>query len=153
MVCTALSWRKNSQLGLSLLNPKFSECSAGVKVTLNFILNSVCEKCRMPFNDCQVNGRHPLPEEVCNSCSYVVPKILPVFEQPPVLLREILTSDSHQGKHFRKNIRQYNGLLEMASVSAYFVSRGPGVSIYNPTVTVHGRMYHEIDCCVLFHDE
>ena len=95
----------------------------------------------MPFNDWQVNDRNPLPEEICYSCSYVVPKILPVFEQPPVLLREILTSNSRQGRHLRKNIRQYNSAFAMASVRADFVSRGPK---YNPTVSVHGRMYHEI---------
>ena len=55
------------------------------------------------INDCQVNVRHPLPEEAYNSCSSVVPKLLPVFEQPPVLLREILTSNSRQGKHFSNN--------------------------------------------------
>ncbi len=33
----------------------------------------------------------------------------------------------------------------MASVRAEFVARGPGVSKYNPTVTVHGRMYHEME--------
>ena len=60
----------------------------------------------MTLDDCQVNDLHRLPEEVCNSCSYVVPKILPVFEQPPVLLREILTSHSCQGRHFRKNISE-----------------------------------------------
>ena len=32
----------------------------------------------------------------------------------------------------------------MASVRAQFVSRSPGPSKYNPTVTVHGRIYHEI---------
>ena len=99
----------------------------------------------MPFNDCQVNGRHLLLKEVCNSCSYVVPKTLQVFEQPPVLLREILTTTSRQGRHFRKNIRQCNSALAMASVRADFVLRGPCVSKYDPTVTIHGRMCHEID--------
>ncbi len=32
----------------------------------------------------------------------------------------------------------------MASVRAEFVSRGPGVSKHNPSITVHGRMYHEM---------
>ena len=67
-----------------------------------------------------------------------------MFEQPHVLLRDILTSNSRQGKHFRKNIRQYNSALAMASVRADFVSRGPAVSKYNPAVTVLGKMYHEI---------
>ena len=40
-------------------------------------------------------------------------------------------------------MRQYNSALAMASVRADFVSRGTGVPKYNPTVTVHGRMYNE----------
>ena len=38
----------------------------------------------------------------------------------------------------------YNSALDMASVRAQFVARGPGPSKYNPTVRVHGRMYHVI---------
>ena len=75
-LCSALHYlgEKNSRPGSSLLNPKFSECCASGQVTPRFLLDSVCEQCRMPFNYCQVNGRHLLPEEVCNSCSYVYRK-------------------------------------------------------------------------------
>ena len=66
------------------------------------------------------------------------------FAEPPKLLRELLASNTATARHFRKNIRMYNSALAMASVRAQFVSRGPGTSKYNPTVTVHGRMYHEI---------
>ena len=98
----------------------------------------------MPLNDCQVNGCHPLPEEICNSCSYIGQKVLPVFEHPPVLLRGILTSNERQGRHFGKNTRQCNKSLAMTSVRADFVSRGSGFSKYNPTAIIHGRMYHKI---------
>jgi len=69
---------------------------------------------------------------------------LPTFPEPPPLLRELLVSSSSDAKHFRKHIRSYNSALAMASVRADFVSRGAGESAYNPTITVHGRMYHEM---------
>ena len=67
-----------------------------------------------------------------------------MFERPPVLLREVLTSNSGQGKHFRKNLRQYIARLAMASFRSDFVSRVPGVSKNNPTVSVHGKRHNEI---------
>ena len=75
-----------------------------------------------------------------------MPKIIPTFPEPPALLRQLLTSKSAEARHFRKNIRYYNSAMAMAmaSVRAEFVSRGPGFSKYNPTITVHGRTYHEI---------
>ncbi len=36
----------------------------------------------------------------------------------------------------------------MASVRDEFVAQGPGVSNYNPTITVHGRMYHEMGALI-----
>lgn len=43
-----------------------------------------------------------------------------------------------------KNIRSYKSDLAMASVRANFFSRGVGNLGYNPTLTVHGRLYHDI---------
>ena len=81
-LCKALHYfgEKNSQPGSSLLYSKFSEYWASGQITSHFLLDSLCKQCRMPFNESQNSVRHPLPEEVCNSCSYVVPKILPVFQ-------------------------------------------------------------------------
>ena len=36
----------------------------------------------------------------------------------------------------------------MASVNANFVSRGPGSSKHNPTLTVHGRLHHEMGALI-----
>lgn len=36
----------------------------------------------------------------------------------------------------------------MASVRANFVTRRPGLSKFNTTITVHGRMYHEMDALI-----
>ena len=84
--------------------------------------------------------RPPHPDEGCSSCGKVVSKTIPTFAEPPALLDEILTSSSAERRHFRKNNRQCNSALAMASVRAEFVSRGPGISKYNPITTVHGRM-------------
>ena len=71
-------------------------------------------------------------------------RMIPTFPELPVLLQELSTSSSAEGRHFGKNIRQYNSALAMASVRAEFVSRGSGVSKYNPIIMVHGRMYYKI---------
>ena len=75
-------------------------------------------------------------------------QVLPTFREPPPLLQELLTSNSAECRHFRKHIRHYNSALAMASVRANFVTRGPGSSNFNTTVTVHGRMYHEIGALI-----
>ena len=82
--------------------------------------------------------------ELCSSCGHVVPKILPAFSDPSFLFRQLLTSNSAELNHFRKYIRRYNVALAMASMRADFVARGSGTSNYTPTVTVYGRMYHQI---------
>ena len=71
-------------------------------------------------------------------------KLFLLFFEHPALLQEVLTSSSAERRHFRKNIRQYNSALVMASVRSEFVSRDPGVFKHNPIITVHGRIYHEI---------
>ena len=74
-----------------------------------------------------------------------MPEITPTFAEPTALLRRLLTSKSAEARHFRMNIRYYNSAMAMALVRAEFVSRGPGFSKYNPTITVYGRIYDEIE--------
>ena len=75
-------------------------------------------------------------------------QVLPTSRESPPLLRELLNSNSAECRHFRKHIRHYNSALAMASVRENFVTRGPGSSKFNPTVTVHGRMYHEMGALI-----
>ena len=82
--------------------------------------------------------------ESCISCSLAVSKTITAFVEPPALLPELSTSKCAEARHFPENIRMYNSTLGMAPAPALFESRGLGPSKYNPNVTVHGRMCHEI---------
>lgn len=62
----------------------------------------------------------------------------------PALLQGLLTEGGSRARQFRRNLRAYNNVLSMASVVAKWVSRGPGPSTFNPTITMQGRMYHYI---------
>ena len=72
----------------------------------------------------------------------------PLFNSPPPLLAELLESGSQHARHFRKNIREYNNSLAMVSINTNFVNRGLGSSRYNPTVTIQGRLHHEIGALI-----
>ena len=63
---------------------------------------------------------------------------------PLILLRTCLTSQERRYWIFRSKIRAYNSLLSMASVKANWVSLGPGNSNFNPTMTMYGRIYHDM---------
>ena len=78
-----------------------------------------------------------------HAVSEVLP-ILPILPETPLLLRELLNACSAEARHFRKKISHYNSALAMAPVRAEFVGLCPGISKYNPTVTVNGSMYHEM---------
>ena len=149
-ICSALHFlgEKNTQKGSTMTSPKFSECCTSGQVTAHFFLSSSCIQCSAIFQSDEGHYRQPKAGECCSSCGAIVPKVLPNFPEPPHLLRELLTSNSAEARHFRRHIRHYNSALAMASVRAEFVARGLGVSKYNPTITVHGRMYHEMGALI-----
>ena len=62
----------------------------------------------------------------------------------PPLLKELLISKSAEARHFQSKIRNYNYAMATASLQADFVARGARESKFNPTVSVHGRIYHAI---------
>ena len=98
-------------------------------------------QCLETFRDKEGLSRYPNPGEACCSCGHVVPKTIPTCAEPPALLIELLKSKFAVASNFCKNIRYYNSAKTMALVRAKFVSRGPRFLKYNPTNTVHGRMY------------
>ncbi len=69
-------------------------------------------------------------------------KHIPLLQDPPSLLRELLTGSTPRDKGFRKNIVQYITALCMASMHANWVSGGEGQSTFNPTVALHGRIHN-----------
>ena len=144
--CGALHWlcERSITCGSSLKSPRFHRCCANGQITPHTLRSSVCLQCSTHFRDQDGNIRAPEPHEICSTCHSIVPQPLPALEDPPLLLRVLLTSENVRAKRFRKDIRQYNNALAMGSVRANFVSRGPGPSAYNPTLTIQGRMYHQI---------
>lgn len=149
-LCSALHYlgERKVTAGSTLKDPKFSLCCANGQLTPHFELSSGCPHCKQPFRTKDNVPRPPLPGEACKNCSQVVPLVLPAFPEPPTLLRELLTAQTAEAKHFRGKIRGYNSALAMGSVCAQFVSRGPGPSKFFPTITVHGRMHHEIGALI-----
>ena len=103
------------------------------------------------FGNCCSNGK------ISKASDYI-------FKPPPPILKELLESESSRAAHFRKHVREYNNALSMASINANFVNRGLGSSKWNPTITIQGRLYHEIGalfpeldkkpryCAVYIHD-
>ena len=158
--CGKMSWKcrnslplhflgeKNRNIGSTMMTPMFSSCFSNGQVTPHFIFRNKCQRCAHAFDMSLSNFRLLKPGETCPDCMHAVPEVLPTFPEPPLLLRELLTACSAEARHFRRNIRHYNSALAMASVRAEFVGRGPGISKYNPTITVHGRMYHEMGALI-----
>lgn len=106
-------------------------------MTLHFLLDSSCVQFNRSFRNNQGYGHHPLPAESYCSCGKMVQKIIPTFAEPITLLREPLRSNMAEARAFRNSIRNCNRNSAMASMRGEFVSRCPGVSKCNPTITVH----------------
>lgn len=67
--------------------------------------------------------------------------LLPPLHEPPDILKNFLTDDSPQAKHFRKNIRGFNSSLAFASLGVkedLLQSHGPY------TFRISGSVYHRI---------
>lgn len=64
-----------------------------------------------------------------------------IVQVPPerhllIYLRKISTNSESQARYFRKNIRSNNNIMSVASVTANWIERGPGVSRYNPKIKI-----------------
>ena len=92
-------------------------------------MNSECSKCGTLhyIDEILLKSTASDPEfSICCSGGQVE---LPLLEEPPLLIKTLLTSPTSLSKHFRANIRAYNSVLSMASCTADFVKRGPGLSL------------------------
>ena len=66
---------------------------------------------------------------------------LPPLKNPPDLLKNLLTGNTHRDKHFRDNIRAYNSSLAFASLcltGQEFTFKHPGPYCYR----INGQLYH-----------
>ena len=125
--CGALHWlaERSIESGSTLSSPKFHKCCSNGQIVSHSLIPSVCSHCSFVFRDENGSIRAPEPQEICFNCKKAVPEPLPSFQNPPPLLRLLLTSQGSRAKHFRKCIRQYNNAFAMGSVKANFVARGP----------------------------
>lgn len=63
----------------------------------------------------------------------------------PDLFFTLLTKQTPIARHFREYIRSYDSVPSMGSVTASFVTRGYGYSMFISTITLYGRIYHYIN--------
>ena len=92
--CGALHWlfERSKTAGSSLKFPKFHKCCFNGQIVPQNLHSSVCLQCSTHFRDQNGNIRAPEPHDICSSCDSIVPQPLPTFEDPPLLLRMLLTS-------------------------------------------------------------
>jgi len=61
---------------------------------------------------------------------------------PPEVLQTLISDDTNEARHFRKNIRQYNSALSFTSLKYSLDNRaallGPGIQCFQ----IHGELYH-----------
>ena len=105
-------------------------------------MNTPCSHCgALRFVTERIKGSSTTSPRFGNCCEGGKVLFSPSTD-PPALLRQLLTGTTPRDRRFRKDIRAYNNALSMGSVTAKWVNRGPGTSAFNPTITMHGRIYH-----------
>ncbi len=67
---------------------------------------------------------------------------IPLLQEPPYLLRELLTGSTPRDKGSARILLSITMLCAWLRVHANWVSRGEGQSNFNPTVTLQGRIHH-----------
>lgn len=65
---------------------------------------------------------------------------LPLFNDPPEYLKNLLQDQTATGRQFRENLRQYNCALAFTSVDCTTADQNlrPGITCF----TIHGELYH-----------
>ena len=65
---------------------------------------------------------------------------LPPLPPPPTILKDLLTQNTAEAKHFRKNIRAFNSSLAFASLGVKEIAFPHGVYCFR----IQGQAYHKI---------
>nr|CDJ90379.1 uncharacterized protein LOC100903664 [Haemonchus contortus] len=99
-------------------------------------MNVACESCGAKHFKSESKGKRTF-NDCCNHGSIS----LRHFNNYPVELRRLLTSQEIEAKEFRKHIRNYNSAFAFASMGAQLdTSRGHGPYCFR----IHGQIYHRI---------
>ena len=94
-------------------------------------MNIVCKFCKAR------KWKDESPTLCCNSGKV----ILPLFPDPPEMLKELLTSKSEEGKLFRKNTRTLNNALALSSLIVNVKKFSGG---FAPSVIFEGKVCQKI---------
>lgn len=93
-------------------------------------MNKICPKCNAKKWADEASG-------MCCSGGKVT---LPEIQDPPELLKDLLTGSHPYSSNFLNNIRKYNSLFQMTSFGAKVVRE----SNFMPTFKIEGQVYHKI---------
>ncbi|XP_072073101.1 uncharacterized protein [Arachis hypogaea] len=101
-----------------------------------------CEHCNALFwyderANKSYNSTEPKFKLCCNGGKLQVPQL----QEAPKVLYELLFNNSTKSKHFRDNIRSYNGMFQFTSMGAK-IDRGVTTSRGPPTFILSGENYH-----------
>ncbi len=104
------------------------------------LMNATCSACNAWMFDKEKHNKFDKYSLCCNYGKVRIPHI----KQPPLELQNLFTEPDTQAKEFRKNIRQYNSSLALASVGIdlgntfKFDNRGPWA------YKISGQLYHSL---------
>lgn len=69
--------------------------------------------------------------------------------EPLEVLCRLLATWTETGRHIFHCLRSEYNAMSMVSDTSRWVSRDPGTSAFNPTIILHGRMYHYVSALLL----
>ena len=105
-------------------------------------MNVLCPSCEAKH---WINERSPPSSKTAprfESCCKKGDVALSKLSTPPDVLRALVSEDTVEGKHFRKNIRKFNSALSFTSLKYTPDTRtallGPGIQCFQ----IHGELYH-----------
>ena len=106
-------------------------------------MDVVCEYCEALHSQCEQLATSSQVHPKFGMCCYSGKVRLPLFENPPPELLDLLTRQDEVGRKFRDHIRNYNNALAMTSLGCdqdKNINRdGGGPYVFK----VHGHLYHQ----------
>lgn len=88
---------------------------------------------------------HPRAAEYCNGASIALST--PFYLHPT--LQSLSSDNTSFSQLFRTKLQPYNNSLQMRCVGAQWNSIGTSNYTFNPTITLHGRVYHYREAVLL----
>lgn len=105
------------------------------------------------FSCSHCQALHFLTKRVLNSsstnpkfseCCIIASSVSPSYSEPPDIFLSFFSEQTPAARYFPDSIHSYNRVLSIRSVATNLVTRGPDLSAFNPTTTLHEQIYHYI---------